>query len=98
MAQIYIHDLSFSYDNHFDLIFEHASFSLDTCWKLGLIGRNGKGKTTLLRILLGEYPYSGSISAPVPFDYFPYEISQENKERCASDFLSQNYYTGLLKP
>lgn len=89
MAQIYIHDLSFSYDNHFDLIFEHASFSLDTCWKLGLIGRNGKGKTTLLRILLGEYPYSGSISAPVPFDYFPYEISQENKERCASDFLSQ---------
>ena len=29
-------------------------------WRLGLIGRNGRGKTTLLRLLMGELPHEGS--------------------------------------
>ena len=33
-------------------MFEDLSVMIDTSWKLGLIGRNGKGKTTLLRLLV----------------------------------------------
>ena len=68
MSQIQVVDLTFSYEGSLGFVFEHVSFSVDSDWKLGLIGRNGKGKTTLLRLLLGEYPYSGTISASItPF-------------------------------
>lgn len=79
MSLINISNLTFSYDSCYENIFQNASFQMDTNWKLGLIGRNGRGKTTLLKLLLGMYPYSGSISSNVSFEYFPYEI--ENKER-----------------
>ncbi len=32
----------------------NLSFCIDTNWKLGLIRRNGKGKTTFLRLLMGK--------------------------------------------
>ena len=56
MSLIQVTDLTFSYPSSYDEIFSHASFQIDTRWKLGLIGRNGRGKTTLLRLLMGEYP------------------------------------------
>ena len=59
MAQIKINNLSFQYDNHGDDIFKNVSINIDTDWKLGLIGRNGRGKTTFLKLLKGEYKYSG---------------------------------------
>lgn len=71
MSQISVSHLTFGYEGSFDLIFDDVSFSLDTAWKLGFIGRNGKGKTTLLRLLMGEYPTQGAIGASVSFDYFP---------------------------
>lgn len=74
MAQISINDLTFSYDTVYENIFEHVSFQLDTDWKLGFIGRNGKGKTTFLNLLLGKYDYQGTITASVSFDYFPFEV------------------------
>ncbi|WP_312645257.1 ribosomal protection-like ABC-F family protein [Hydrogenoanaerobacterium sp.] len=74
MSQINANNLSFSYDSSYDPIFENVSFTIDTDWKLGFIGRNGRGKTTLLNLLLGRYSYSGSITAPVSFDYFPFEV------------------------
>lgn len=44
MAQIKINNLSFQYDNHGEDIFKNVSLNIDTEWKLGLIGRNGRGK------------------------------------------------------
>ena len=79
MAQIQVTDLTFSYEGSFDNIFEHSSFSIDTDWKLGLIGRNGKGKTTLLNLLLGKYSYAGHIHTSTVFDYFPYGLTEEQK-------------------
>ena len=32
-------------NDNYSNIFEDVSFNIDTDWKLGLIGRNGKGKT-----------------------------------------------------
>lgn len=41
MAQIHISGLTFGYENSYDNIFENVSFSIDSNWKLGFIGRNG---------------------------------------------------------
>ena len=61
MSQISVNNLTFGYEGSYDNVFEKVSFSIDTNWKLGFIGRNGKGKTTFLRLLLGKYEFSGSI-------------------------------------
>ena len=77
MSLININDLTFAYDGSYDNIFEHANVQLDTDWRLGFTGRNGRGKTTLLKLLMGEYVYTGSISASVQFEYFPYPVRDE---------------------
>lgn len=87
MAQINVTNLTFCYEGSFDNVFENVSFSIDTNWKLGFIGRNGKGKTTFLNLLLEKYEYSGNIDAPMAFDYFPYPLSEEQKGSCAVDFM-----------
>ncbi len=78
MAQIQVKDLTFGYDDSIENVFENVSFNLDTDWKLGLIGRNGKGKTTFLNLLLGKYKYQGNITGNTEFEYFPYKIDDEN--------------------
>ncbi len=87
MAQIRVNDLSFSYESSFDPIFEHVSFTVDTDWKLGFIGRNGKGKTTFLNLLLGKYEYSGSIRSDVRCDYFPYKTSVQEQAKTADELM-----------
>ena len=76
MATISISHLTFEYEGGSPL-FDNVSLRLDTRWKLGLIGRNGRGKTTLLRLLLGQLPFDGTIEIPVSLDYFPYAVSDE---------------------
>ena len=78
MSLIRVSDLTFAYDGNYDYVFENASFQLDTSWRTGLVGRNGRGKTTFLRLLQGKYAYNGVISANVDFEYFPYEVADEN--------------------
>ena len=87
VAQIRVNHLTFYYDGSFDNIFENVSFSIDTNWKLGFIGRNGKGKTTFLNLLLGKYAYKGSIDTAAVFDYFPYQISDRQMQLSASEFM-----------
>lgn len=73
MARILVKDLSFSYDGS-EPIFDHVNFSIDTNWRLGFVGRNGRGKTTFLNLLLGNLEYRGKIVSSVSFDYFPFPI------------------------
>ncbi len=87
MAQIQITDLTFTYEGSFDPIFEHVSFSIDTDWKLGFIGRNGKGKTTFLKLLTGGFSYAGTIRTPVVFDYFPYKLTRQQMNLPAAEFI-----------
>lgn len=77
MSLINISNLTFTHDGSYDNIFEDVSFQIDTDWKLGFTGRNGRGKTTFLNLLLGKYEYSGSISTSVSFEYFPYEVGDK---------------------
>ena len=83
MSLIQIDSLTFGYDGSSDMVFENLSLQLDTDWRLGCIGRNGRGKTTLLQLLTGKYEYTGSISAPVEFDYFPFPVENARRDTLA---------------
>lgn len=79
MAMIQVDHLSFGYPGKQENVFEDATFLLETDWKLGVIGRNGKGKTTLLKLLNGEYSYQGKIQTKIQFEYFPFSIKNPNQ-------------------
>ncbi|EGG81233.1 hypothetical protein HMPREF9477_01693 [Lachnospiraceae bacterium 2_1_46FAA] len=87
MSMIRVENLTFSYPSSYDTIFDNVNFQIDTDWKLGFVGRNGRGKTTLLNLLLGKYEYSGKIISSVQFDYFPYPIS--DKKQMTEDILRE---------
>lgn len=80
MSLINVSNLTFAYEGTYDNIFEHVNFQLDTDWKLGFTGRNGRGKTTFLNLLLGKYEYSGTISAQVSFEYFPFQVEDPTSQ------------------
>ena len=80
MSQIKIIDLTFAYDGSYKDIFTNVSFSIDTDWKLGFCGRNGRGKTTFLQLLMDKHEYSGNILASVEFEYFPYKVRNEEMD------------------
>ncbi|MCE5173734.1 Lsa family ABC-F type ribosomal protection protein [Paenibacillus profundus] len=89
MSLIKVTNLTFAYDGSYDNIFEHVSLQIDTNWKLGFTGRNGRGKTTFLNLLLGKYEYSGTISSNVSFEYFPFHV--EHKEKYTFDVVADIY-------
>ena len=61
MLQVF--DLTKSYGTQ--VVFDNVSFSMSQGERLGLVGRNGQGKSTLLRLILGEEgPDSGRIMMP----------------------------------
>lgn len=94
MSLLQVSELTFCYEGSFDNIFENTSFSIDTDWKTGFIGRNGKGKTTFLSLLLGKYDYEGSISTDKVFDYFPYQVTESEMDKTV-DELSEKWKPGV---
>ena len=80
MTMIKVNNLTFSYPGSYQNIFEDVSFTIDSDWKLGFVGRNGRGKTTFLNILLNKLEYKGSISCDIEFGYFPYQVEDISKD------------------
>ena len=79
MSMIKAENLTFAYPSSCDNVFENVNFQIDTDWKLGFVGRNGRGKTTFLNLLLGKYEYSGKIISSVQFDYFPCAVADKSR-------------------
>lgn len=82
MALIDIRDLTFAYPGSYDNVFEHLSLQLDTHWRLGLVGRNGRGKTTLLRLLQRQYEYDGVNCTP--------KVGQESQRKGCRNLWEKN--------
>lgn len=80
MSLISISNLTFHYEGSNHNIFNDVSFKIDSNWKLGFIGRNGKGKTTFLKLLLGRLDYQGKIEANEIFEYFPFALLPGQEE------------------
>jgi len=63
-------DVAKSFGDH--LIFSGANFTVQRGEKVAFVGRNGEGKTTMSRIIIGELPYDGNtrIGHNVSYGYF----------------------------
>ena len=71
MSTIICRRLTFGYPGSEDNVFEDVDLVIDTQWRCALVGRNGCGKTTLMRLIHGELvPDRGRIER-VPTAYFP---------------------------
>lgn len=79
MSTIDVNQVSFSYGGSGLTLFDEVSLNIQTEWKLGLIGRNGRGKTTFFNLLQNKLPYSGQITHQEEFVYFPQYVSDETK-------------------
>ncbi|MEL3912377.1 ribosomal protection-like ABC-F family protein [Treponema pedis] len=84
-----IKNLTFAYEGQTEPVFENLTIQLNTDWKLGCIGRNGYGKTTFLHLLQNKLEYTGSIIAPVQFEYFPYSFT--NTEEFCYKILQERF-------
>ncbi len=87
MSQITIQNFSFTYEGDHTPVFENLNLQLDTNWKLGLVGRNGRGKTTLLHLLEGGLEGQGVLSCPERALYFPRPVRRP--ERTAREVLME---------
>lgn len=70
---ITLKNLTFGYADK--LIFDDLSATLDSSWKMVLVGKNGRGKTTLMKLLTGELSGAGQIDSDQSFIYFPQKIN-----------------------
>lgn len=78
MSNISIKNLTFAYPGQ-AVLFDNANFELDTSWRLGLLGRNGRGKTTLFKLLQNKLSYTGTINVSVPLAYFPQPLGDQTQ-------------------
>lgn len=78
MSCIQITNLTFSYSGSLVPVFDGFNIRLDTSWKLALVGDNGRGKTTLLKLLCGEIKGEGRIDANMAFRRFPFKAEDES--------------------
>ena len=82
-------NVSMGYDDK--LLFNDITFNLDKNARIGIIGKNGKGKSTFLDILCGlKTPTSGNIEIgqTIKFGYFKQENTELNPNERAIDYIN----------
>lgn len=56
---IVVNELSKAYDNH--VVLKNASMVVERGQKVAFVGKNGEGKSTMVRAIMGEIDYEGSL-------------------------------------
>ncbi|MCB0728594.1 MAG: ABC-F family ATP-binding cassette domain-containing protein [Ignavibacteriae bacterium] len=78
-----------------DKVFEDLTLNIDTGWRLGLIGRNGRGKSTLLKLLNKELsPVKGELHSVENTFCFPFvpKHSEETTFRVIRESIAPYSY------
>lgn len=73
-----VEDMGKAFGEH--QVFDHATFTIKRGEKVAFVGRNGEGKTTMVRCIMGEYDdYTGSLKLGhnVELSYFAQNEAQE---------------------
>ena len=86
---ISVNNLTINFGGRF--LFDNISFLINPNDKIGLIGRNGTGKSTMMKILKGtEEPTSGQIIFPKFYniEYLPQELSVESDNTVIDEVYS----------
>ncbi len=91
MSLINIENLTFGYPDSLSPIFENFNLNIDAEWKIGIIGENGTGKTTLFKLLCGELKGVGKIYANTNFIRYPVNIPDKTltPSEIATEFLPE---------
>ncbi|GGP16355.1 ATP-binding cassette domain-containing protein [Oceanobacillus neutriphilus] len=89
-GNILISNLSFKYPSMIHPLFENITVNIDENWKLGLLGRNGRGKTSFFKILLGDLDYDGNVQSSLIFKYFPIFPAPDNHLTAEEVLLQKN--------
>jgi ATP-binding cassette subfamily F protein uup len=92
-----IENAAYHFDDH--PVFENFSTVIQRGDKVGIIGPNGTGKTTLLRVLLGELPpQSGTVrlGTNLQIAYFDQLRSQLDENRSVLDNVGQGRDTIMI--
>ncbi|KAI9885022.1 MAG: ABC transporter ATP-binding protein arb1 [Watsoniomyces obsoletus] len=89
-------DVTFSYSGKAaDTLYEHLDFGVDMDSRVALVGPNGVGKSTLLRIMTGKLsPTSGSVSRHTHLKlgmYSQHSAEQLDLTKSALDFVRDKY-------
>jgi len=56
---VIVKELSKSYDNH--IVFKDANMVIERGQKVALVGKNGEGKSTMIKAIMGEIDFNGSV-------------------------------------
>ncbi len=79
MSIIVLDSVSFYYPDSEDALIENLNLNLESSWKLGLVGRNGRGKTTLLKLISRVLkPVSGTLKCELETSIFPFKPGNSN--------------------
>ncbi|MDP3441364.1 MAG: ATP-binding cassette domain-containing protein, partial [Ignavibacteria bacterium] len=57
---VILEDVSKKYDEH--LVFSHANFNIERGQRVAFVGKNGEGKSTMVKCLMGEIEFDGKLT------------------------------------
>lgn len=92
-----VENVSKSYGDH--LVFSNASFTLKRGEKVAFVGKNGEGKSTLVKCIMGEIPFDGHLKLGhnVKIGYFAQNQAQLLDESISVFDTIDNVATGDMR-
>ena len=92
-----LEDVGKAYGDH--QVFDHAEFTIRRGEKVAFVGKNGEGKSTMIKCIMGEIPYTGNlkIGHNIKIGYFAQNQAQMLDENLTVFETIDNVATGDMR-